>query len=153
MFVRRERPAFHRSDFNHAPSKSIVNWSPCLLIRPAYYTWFLVSITWDANGTGSGISSPARFGESASIVRRGKPQIPRHNRWIFNAEMVYKEGMRKASAPKSAKRSEDAVLDQAIQQLLSATKAEAQKTGKPVDRAQLLKEGYSERFIDKVENA
>ena len=61
--------------------------------------------------------------------------------------------MQKASVPKSAKRSEEAVLDQAIQQLLSATKDEAKKKGKPVDRAQLRKEGYSERFIDKVENA
>jgi hypothetical protein len=61
--------------------------------------------------------------------------------------------MQKASAPKSRKRSENAVLDQAIRQLLSTTKDEAKKQGKPVDRAQLRKEGYSERFIDKVEKA
>ena len=45
------------------------------------------------------------------------------------------------------------MLDQAIQQLLSATKDEAKKQGKPVDRAQLRKEGYSERFIDKAARA
>lgn len=61
--------------------------------------------------------------------------------------------MPKAVTPKSRKRSENAVLDQAIQQLLGATKAEAKKKGKPVDRAQLRKEGYSERFIEKVEGA
>jgi hypothetical protein len=61
--------------------------------------------------------------------------------------------MQEASVPKSRQRSENAVLDQAIQQLLSATKDEAEKKGKPLDRAQLRKEGYSERFIDKVEKA
>ena len=59
--------------------------------------------------------------------------------------------MPKAPATKSKKRSESAVLDQAIQQLLSATKAEATKKGKPVDQEQLRKDGYSERFIEKVE--
>lgn len=61
--------------------------------------------------------------------------------------------MPRASAPISAKRSEDDVLDQAIQQLLAATKVEAKKKGQPVDPIQLRKEGYSERFIDKVEEA
>ncbi len=61
--------------------------------------------------------------------------------------------MQKAPAPKLRQRSENAILDQAIQQLLSATKAAAKKQGEPVDHAQLRKEGYSERFIDKVENA
>ena len=61
--------------------------------------------------------------------------------------------MRKALAPKTAQRSENAVIDQAIQQLLGATKDAAKKKGKPLDPAQLRKEGYSERFIDKVENA
>jgi hypothetical protein len=61
--------------------------------------------------------------------------------------------MQKVSAPKSRQRPESAVLDQAIQQLLSATKDEAEKKGQPVDRAQMRKEGYSERFIEKVEKA
>lgn len=61
--------------------------------------------------------------------------------------------MQKALAAKSRKRSENAVLDQAIQQLLNATKTEAKKKGNAVDGAQLRKEGYSERFIEKVENA
>lgn len=61
--------------------------------------------------------------------------------------------MRKAPAAKPHQRSEAAVLDQAIQQLLSATKDEAKKKRKPLDREKLRKDGYSERFIDKVENA
>jgi hypothetical protein len=61
--------------------------------------------------------------------------------------------MPKASTPKTAKRSENAVLDQAMQQLLRATKDEAKKKGQPITRAELRKEGYSERFIDKLENA
>ena len=61
--------------------------------------------------------------------------------------------MLKAQAAKSQQRSEEAVLDQAIQQLLGATKNEAKKKGKPLDRAALRKDGYSERFIEKVENA
>ena len=61
--------------------------------------------------------------------------------------------MPKTPAVKPHQRSEEAVLDQAIQQLLGATKDEAKKKGKPLDREQLRKDGYSERFIDKVENA
>jgi hypothetical protein len=64
-----------------------------------------------------------------------------------------RERMPKASAPKSRKRSVNAVLDQAIQQLLSTTKAEAKKKGKPIERGPLRKEGYRERFIEKVERA
>lgn len=44
-------------------------------------------------------------------------------------------------------------MDQAIQQLLGATKNEAKKKGKPLEQAQLRKDGYSERFIEKVEKA
>ena len=54
--------------------------------------------------------------------------------------------MRKAPAPKTAQRSENAVLDQAIHQLLGATKDAAKKKGKPLNPAQLRKEGYSERL-------
>lgn len=63
------------------------------------------------------------------------------------------EDMRKAPAAPSKQRSENAVLDQAIQQLLGATKTETKKKGRPLDSALLRKEGYSERFIDKVEKA
>lgn len=66
---------------------------------------------------------------------------------------VYKKSMAKTLAPKSKQPSEDGVLDQAIQQLLRATKDVARQNSKPVSRAQLEKEGYSERFIEKVENA
>jgi hypothetical protein len=61
--------------------------------------------------------------------------------------------MPKASASKTQRRSENAVLDQAIQQLLSATKDAAKKKGKPLTREQLRKDGYSDRFIEKVEKA
>ena len=44
-------------------------------------------------------------------------------------------------------------VDRGIQQLLRATKDEAKKRGKPLSREQLRKEGYSERFIEKVQKA
>jgi hypothetical protein len=61
--------------------------------------------------------------------------------------------MPKASTPKTAKRSENAVLDQATQQILRAITTEAKRKGQPITRTELRKEGYSERFIDKLENA
>ena len=61
--------------------------------------------------------------------------------------------MAKTPAAKASSRSEEAVLDQAVQQLLRATKEEAKKKGEPIDSAQLRKEGYSERFIEQVEKA
>jgi hypothetical protein len=61
--------------------------------------------------------------------------------------------MPKASTPKKSERSEEAVLDQAIQQLLRATKDKAASQGTPLDSDKLRKEGYSERFIAKVEKA
>ena len=61
--------------------------------------------------------------------------------------------MPKSTAVKRQGRSEEAILDQAVQQLLRATKDEAKKKGEPIDPAQLRKEGYSERFIQKVEDA
>lgn len=61
--------------------------------------------------------------------------------------------MRKAAAAKTTKRSENAILDQAVQQLLRATKDEAKENRKPLDREKLRKEGYCERFVDNVENA
>jgi hypothetical protein len=54
---------------------------------------------------------------------------------------------------KAQQRSEEEVLDRGIQQLLRATKDEAKKRGKPLSREQLRKEGYSERFIEKVQKA
>lgn len=50
-------------------------------------------------------------------------------------------------------KSEEQLLDQGIAQLLSAVKTHAEAKGKPVNRDQLLKDGYSERFITKVEEA
>jgi hypothetical protein len=60
--------------------------------------------------------------------------------------------MRKLPA-KSRHRSEDEVLDQATQQLLRATKQEARKRGKSISAESLRREGYSERFIDRVREA
>jgi len=48
-------------------------------------------------------------------------------------------------------KSEADLLDQATSQLLKAVKAKAAKSGKPLRKAELLKRGYSERFIAKVE--
>ena len=53
----------------------------------------------------------------------------------IRAMNLYMEDMRKAPVAQSKQRSENAVLDQAIQQLLGATKVEAKKKGKPLDRA------------------
>jgi hypothetical protein len=61
--------------------------------------------------------------------------------------------MRKEPGVKQRQRSEDEILDQGIRQLLRATKEQAKKRGKPLTRDQLRKEGDSERFIDKVEQA
>lgn len=61
--------------------------------------------------------------------------------------------MRKTAATKPIERSEEAILDQATRQLLGAIKEDAEKKGKPLTREELRREGYSERFIDKVENA
>lgn len=61
--------------------------------------------------------------------------------------------MRKEAGTKNRQRSEDEILDQGIKQLLRATKEQAKKRGQPLTRDQLRKEGYSERFIDQVEQA
>jgi hypothetical protein len=50
-------------------------------------------------------------------------------------------------------KSEADLLDQATSQLMKAVKAKAAKSGKPLRKAELLKQGYSERFIAKVEAA
>ncbi len=50
-------------------------------------------------------------------------------------------------------KSEADLLDQATQQLMKAVKAKADKSGRPLRKAELLKQGYSERFAAKVEAA
>jgi hypothetical protein len=50
-------------------------------------------------------------------------------------------------------KSEGEILDQATSQLLKAVKAKAAKSGKLLRKSDLLKQGYSERFIAKVEEA
>lgn len=54
---------------------------------------------------------------------------------------------------KTPQRSEDDILDQATEQLLKATKQDAKKRGKPVSDESLRRDGYSERFIDRVREA
>lgn len=61
--------------------------------------------------------------------------------------------MQKAATTAKRSKSEAQVLDQGIAQLLNTVKAHAKTKGKPIKRDQLLKEGYSERFIAKVEQA
>jgi hypothetical protein len=98
------------------------------------------------------VKSPPPRSRRLDLLAQLPPTVAQRN-VAFGALGWYREILQKASAPKSRQRSENTVLDQAILQLLGATKEEAKKKGKPVDRAQLQKEGYSERFIDKVENA
>jgi hypothetical protein len=57
------------------------------------------------------------------------------------------------SAAKSRRRSENEILDQATEQLLRATKQEAKKRGKSINYESLRRDGYSERFVDKVREA
>lgn len=61
--------------------------------------------------------------------------------------------MPKPPAVKASGRLEVAILDQAVQQVLRATKNKAKKRGQPIDSTQLRKDGYSERLIEQVEKA
>ena len=61
--------------------------------------------------------------------------------------------MPKSPTTKPRQRSEEEILDQATRQLLRATKETAKKQGKSMDEASLRREGYSERFIEKVREA
>ncbi len=54
---------------------------------------------------------------------------------------------------KARSKTEDQILDQATEQLLRAVKAQAAGKGKKLTRGQLLKDGYSERFVARVERA
>ena len=54
---------------------------------------------------------------------------------------------------KTKTKSEAELLDQATSQLMKAVKVKAAKSGKPIRKAELLKQGYSERFVAKVEAA
>jgi hypothetical protein len=61
--------------------------------------------------------------------------------------------MAKTPAAKPRQRSDEEILDQATKRLLKATKQEAKKRGRPINYASLRREGYSERFIEKVREA
>jgi hypothetical protein len=54
---------------------------------------------------------------------------------------------------RTRKKTEAELLDQATSQLMRAVKAQAAKNGKPLRKSELLKQGYSERFIAKLEAA
>jgi hypothetical protein len=61
--------------------------------------------------------------------------------------------MAKVPRATSRQKSEEEVLDQATSRLIRAVKDKAGRDGKPITRDELRREGYSERFIDKVEQA
>jgi hypothetical protein len=61
--------------------------------------------------------------------------------------------MPKAPTRKRRLRSENEILDQATQQLLRAAKEEAKKKRKSIDEESLRRDGYSERFLEKLRNA
>ena len=61
--------------------------------------------------------------------------------------------MPKVPAAKPRQRSEEEILDQATRQLLRATKEVTKKQGKSMNDQSLRREGYSERFIQKVRDA
>lgn len=50
-------------------------------------------------------------------------------------------------------KSESAVLSEATRRLLKGIKAHAKKTGKPLDRDELLRRGYPKEFISQLEAA
>ena len=49
--------------------------------------------------------------------------------------------------------SEAELLDDATLRLMRAVKEKAAKSGKPLKKSELLKQGYSERYISKLEKA
>jgi hypothetical protein len=51
------------------------------------------------------------------------------------------------------KQSEAELLDGATLRLMRVVKEKAAKAGKPLKKSELLKQGYSDRFIAKLENA
>jgi hypothetical protein len=54
---------------------------------------------------------------------------------------------------RSRQRSEKKILDQATRQLLAAAKRIANSRGKSICEESLRREGYSERFIEKMRRA
>jgi hypothetical protein len=54
---------------------------------------------------------------------------------------------------RTRKKTEAELLDQATAQLMRAVKAKATKNGKPLQKSELLKQGYSERFMAQLEEA
>ena len=69
----------------------------------------------------------------------------------FPAVVLNYDSMKVASAKK--RKSEAALLDQATDQLLRAVKARMIKKDGRVDYARLRKEGYSDRFLARLEEA
>ncbi|MBI3877795.1 MAG: hypothetical protein HY300_17850 [Verrucomicrobia bacterium] len=57
------------------------------------------------------------------------------------------------TAVKPRRKSEAEILDQATNQLLRAIKEKAAKSGKPLDLDKLRRDGYSERFLARLEEA
>jgi hypothetical protein len=61
--------------------------------------------------------------------------------------------MRVKATTKRRLKSEAELLDQATSNLLRALKRDMLKTGGRVDREKLRREGYSERLLDRLEQA
>jgi hypothetical protein len=59
----------------------------------------------------------------------------------------------KSKSRTKQKSSEAELLDGATLRLMRAVKEKAAKTGHPLKKQDLLKQGYSERFVAKVEKA
>lgn len=69
------------------------------------------------------------------------------------SKKILKSVMPISKQTKSKSKSEADLLDQATSGLLKAVKAKAARSGKPLRKSELLKQGYSERFVAKVEGA
>ncbi len=80
--------------------------------------------------------------------------MPREKFVIVGGLAIGYAGVMLKTTPSSKRvKSDEQLLDQGIAQLLGSIKQHAAAKNKPLKRDQLLKEGYSERFIAKLEQA
>ena len=86
-------------------------------------------------------------------LARAAGEVAAEQTMAFAVDLVYFPLVPKSSVVTAKQRSEESILDQATLQLIRATKAEAKKRGKSVNPETLRKEGFSERFIAKVQEA
>ncbi len=62
-------------------------------------------------------------------------------------------GMPPRSPKRKEAKSEEQVLSEATRRLLKGSKAQVEKSGKPLTRKELLRRGYPEEFISQLEAA